>query len=109
MCKAGKTKYGKSWLGRQMFVQRERRPEGRRDERKMCNVCVSQERLPLTQAPCVWQGVDSPKGQQQKKKGAGHGSPLNYSELINYLSLSLLFLEGLFYFRGEMRTSDQEP
>lgn len=68
MCKAGKTKYEEGWLGRQMFTERERWPGGRMDERKMRNVCVSHERLPLSQAPCVWQGVDSPKGQQQIKE-----------------------------------------
>lgn len=62
------------WEGKCLY-RRERWPGGRMDERKMCNVCVSQERLPLSQAPCVWQGVDSPKGQQQKK-GAGHWKSL---------------------------------
>lgn len=70
VCKARKTKYGKGWLGRQMFIQRERWPGGRRDERKMCNVCVSQERLPLSQAPVCGRGWILPRDNNKKRSRA---------------------------------------
>lgn len=66
-------------------------------------LCVPGEAPPLP-GPCVAgggfsQGITT-------KKGAGHGSALNYSVLINYLSLSLpVFFQG----RGEEMGYDQEP
>lgn len=48
---------------------------------------------------------------RDNKKGAGHGSPLNYSVLINYHSLLFLYLEDTFSFQGrdEEMAYDHEP